>query len=915
MNKFEQNILVISDNICKNIASMPDNERGFVSQNILNNLRNLIEAIDQRIYSDVASIELNNYHDIEKAIKYVASRGNLRFLSKFHEFLQASVSHYTPDEDSSVRLMLKYYEWMLRIRDYCKSVYNLEILTNLEDYPLDQDNSLYEYYEKIAYQLEHVRYSAGMPNQRYYIQKSKSFFINGKIYYELTIVPADDFSSKFNRFIAFSNREIPAYYAIKIDFIESSIEIIKRQMPIRIINNYKVAVRPVEFEDLAAILGVKKVNSGTKEYDFIMDHLTRTGGNFTEIINLSDEYYNELKSKVSQACGSNNIFAALDKCRMLSSKGQKGGNIIRYLILRLRHSIMRYQISERENNWLSYLRLRNECLPFDDMPYDASLCNHNPRLYDIFSSIDIKGHEEELLARIVRINTEQKVRLFTPIEELQKYGNVERLAEKFNARLIEKHRPIRSLIVENKQIYIKGYVSDTAWIIRDLIKRKGSGLAGYKNSMTSWIAANPAVDCEEKKKMLPEMFSDSNVVMIYGAAGTGKTTLIKHLADYFSNESKLFLANTNPAKEHLRREIKTRNSEFSTIASSGSLVQGNAYDVVFVDECSTVDNLAMKNLLCNLNCGLLVLVGDIFQIQSIRFGNWFGLARYFLPPTTFFELTVPYRTKDNNLIDLWNKVRLLDPKMTEFIYRNNYSATLEDETIFARATDDDVVLCLNYDGLYGINNVNRFLQSDNRNPAVIWDSWIYKIGDPIIFNENNRFYPILYNNLKGWIRDIEKDEGSIIFTVEVDMAINGFGAAEAGFELLECNIPGHSLIRFSVNNYVDDDSRERNREQIVPFQVAYAMSIHKAQGLEYDSVKIIVTNEIEELVTHNIFYTAITRAKEQLKIYWSPETQQKVLSTIEPISNKRDACILANKYNMKILNMVEQVRRADCANV
>lgn len=133
MNEFEQNILVISNNICKNIASLPDNERGFVSQNILNNLRNLIEAIDQRIYSDVASIELNNYHDIEKSIKYVASRGNLRFLSKFHECLQASVSHYTPDEDNSVRLMLKYYEWMLRIRDYCKKAYNLEILTNLEE--------------------------------------------------------------------------------------------------------------------------------------------------------------------------------------------------------------------------------------------------------------------------------------------------------------------------------------------------------------------------------------------------------------------------------------------------------------------------------------------------------------------------------------------------------------------------------------------------------------------------------------------------------------------------------------------------------------------------------------------------------------------------------------------------------------
>jgi len=42
----------------------------------------------------------------------------------------------------------------------------------------------------------------------------------------------------------------------------------------------------------------------------------------------------------------------------------------------------------------------------------------------------------------------------------------------------------------------------------------------------------------------------------------------------------------------------------------------------------------------------------------------------------------------------------------------------------------------------------------------------------------------------------------------------------------------------------------------------HAVSIHKAQGLEYDSVKIVITDEVEELVTHNIFYTAITRARE-----------------------------------------------------
>lgn len=124
----------------------------------------------------------------------------------------------------------------------------------------------------------------------------------------------------------------------------------------------------------------------------------------------------------------------------------------------------------------------------------------------------------------------------------------------------------------------------------------------------------------------------------------------------------------------------------------------------------------------------------------------------------------------------------------------------------------------------------------------------------------------------------------------------------AGFELLECDVPGRSLIRFKVDHYVDDDGRDQNSREVVPFQVAYAISIHKAQGLEYNSVKVIVTNEIEEQITHNIFYTAITRARKKLKIYWTPEIQHKVLTEMEPISCKRDAFIISNKHNIPIAN-------------
>lgn len=76
---------------------------------------------------------------------------------------------------------------------------------------------------------------------------------------------------------------------------------------------------------------------------------------------------------------------------------------------------------------------------------------------------------------------------------------------------------------------------------------------------------------------------------------------------------------------------------------------------------------------------------------------------------------------------------------------------------------------------------------------------------------------------------------------------------------------------------MDTDEDGQDVETIVPFQVSYVVSIHEVQGLEYDSVKVVITEEIDEMISHNIFYTAITRTKNMLKIYWSPESQEKKL--------------------------------------
>ncbi len=95
---------------------------------------------------------------------------------------------------------------------------------------------------------------------------------------------------------------------------------------------------------------------------------------------------------------------------------------------------------------------------------------------------------------------------------------------------------------------------------------------------------------------------------------------------------------------------------------------------------------------------------------SHGFRNWFGIIPSFIPSESVFELTTPYRTSNKALVNFWSKVRNIDDDIAEVIVKNGYSSVLS-EALFESHGDDEIILCLNYDGLYGINNVNRFLQT------------------------------------------------------------------------------------------------------------------------------------------------------------------------------------------------------------
>lgn len=931
--KIDEQILKSDKVICRHIANIGSASRGEISQDILAQLRHFVEHIMLKIYANGSDIE-DSQANVKQAVKYVKNKNSLINLSRFHHYLQVSVSHRTLEEENSQRLMLKYYEYLFKLRQFMHEQYLMEVLHNLEDFPLEMDATLKEYYQKISEKVD--KYNTSIKNgfslDRFYIQRIKPFFINGKIYYEIAFVPANDKSSKTDRIIAFTDIELTSNYAVKLSIVNDTIEIFEKEMPIRIIVDWEVSIRPCEFANFGKLITNIYSVPGITEQRRLTEYLTQTGLSLSELILLDNETYVRARDYVVPKSEGTHFFDILDTCRMFVINQQSGCNILRYLLYHMNNRVIKaqykehwrwnYEEGEREyiggNYKLSKLYIAYESIPFDNMPFCSGLKNHVPCLSDLFDCLDSTGREHELLARLVKNNTEQKGILFTPLiqdEENGKYilgdfYDVEYLKNKHNAQLYKSDKQqARKLIIDKNYIYIESYKEDTIFIIKSIMEMAKGGLENYSNYVKHWMENQDYLDVsEEKKKALIYMFEKSKVSVIYGAAGTGKTTMISYISTFFNDKSILYLAHTNPAINNLKRRVlASSNSDFMTIAKFNNRRSDNIkrkYDIVIIDECSTVSNKSMRDLLELVKCELLILVGDTYQIEAIEFGNWFDAIRSFLPQSSIVELKVPYRSSSAQLLGLWENVRIMSDDILDRLQAGEFSTNL-DSSIFTPAAENEIILCLNYGGLYGINNINHFMQENNRGKQIMKGIQRYKVGDPILFNDvadsffknEDNMVPVIHNNMKGRIADFrflnENEVNECIqFDIELNMPLLELNTEGMNFKIIRTE-GDNSIIRFEVyKNKSTDEDDDNVSKSIVPFQISYAVGIHKAQGLEYDSVKIIITDEVDELISHSIFYTAITRAKKTLKIYWTQEVEKKILARISPVNHHQDVSLL-----------------------
>lgn len=878
-----------NSDICESIDRLEtsDDSRDEVSERMLRSLDDLC----------LATLLLNTIDDgFEHASLQLAWERSLldirtKYLGTFLRGLRY-IGRRIPDEGQSERLMLKYYDFLWRIRKLLSERYDISVLENLEKFPIHKDDdSDQEYYCLAAKAVESVgSVLCDLHQSRYYVQKKTPFFVGQERYYEVTLQLAGVYSSKYNRITAYTKEDISTSYTVQVGYVDALINLWGVDTQIKVITGWTVSIAPVCLNKLAKILRIPtRLSSNYGEYQSLMAFLTQTGINFLELIDLQEVAFSQIIDSIyrdTKTCMYKTILMSLRE-RYSKNSQNYGRNVVRYLLLDLREETLN---NVMPNNFTRSvlcedLYIAGSCRPFEENPFVSNLAGTKSSGGSQISKVmDVAGADELEIARpYIAIRN-----------EIKQTGEIYfKAPPDFNAESIQKYNEHldgweRShgykISTWDGFLCIDSYVQSTFLILQKLLEFSRQGNKGQKEYNQTFLKQTSINTADAmKKQAILEAFVKSRLLLIYGAAGTGKTTLINYISNLMKDQRKLFLTKTHTALQNLKRRIENpgANTDFISIDSFTKRVNLPDYDVIFVDECSTIDNRTMMTFLSKMRPDtFLVMAGDIHQIESIDFGNWFFYAKDIIKtPGSNVELLSTWRTQDQGLISLWDEVRNKKPLITEKLVIDGPFSENIGPNILVRQAEDEVVLCLNYDGKFGLNNMNSYFQAANsKGKAITWAEWTYKVGDPILFNESKRF-ALLYNNLKGRIVDIDKGDSSISFTVDVEIPLTEADCRKDEIEFIDADESG-TRIRFTVYAYEGDKTEENDElrmRSVVPFQLAYAVSIHKAQGLEYDSVKVVIPSNNAEKITHGVFYTAITRAKKNLKIYWSSETMQEVV--------------------------------------
>lgn len=367
---------------------------------------------------------------------------------------------------------------------------------------------------------------------------------------------------------------------------------------------------------------------------------------------------------------------------------------------------------------------------------------------------------------------------------------------------------------------------------------------------------------------------NNGLLVITGGPGTGKTTIINaiiKLCDLLKLDVSLTAPTGRAAKrmtETTGREAKTihRLLEMSFMDENGDFFSDNSStidsDLLIVDESSMIDILLMNNLLKAVETGTrVILVGDIDQLPSVGPGNVLkdiiksGIVKVIMLDEIFRQQEESMIIENAHRINKGHKP-LLNVNSKDFFFIKEPNVSNVGETIldlishrlpnYYKVRSNDIqVLTPMKKGEVGINNLNNLIQErlnpkSKDKPEKKMGEYIFRLGDKVmqIKNNYNAQWEILSYNMV-----IDKGEG--IF--------NG----DLGY-IYELNHEDSSLkVKFDDDKIVEYDFKDLDE-----LQLAYAITVHKSQGSEFPIVIMPMSSGMPMLMTRNLLYTAVTRAKD-----------------------------------------------------
>lgn len=427
------------------------------------------------------------------------------------------------------------------------------------------------------------------------------------------------------------------------------------------------------------------------------------------------------------------------------------------------------------------------------------------------------------------------------------------------------------------------------------------------------IQKNSDIELSEKQLEAVKTINDNNVCIITGGPGTGKTTIIKTVIDLYKDKGKK-VALCAPTGRAAKRMEETTGNEAKTLHRlleigkmkdeigieevDHELAPIDA-DIIIVDEMSMVDIFLMNYLVKAVYLGTkLVLVGDVDQLASVGPGS---VLKDIIDSEKFEVVKLDKIFRQAALSKIILNAHNVN-KGEKFITKSEDESLKEDFFYINEYNQDKILynvlsLCKDrlknygdYDffsniqvitpskrGMIGTRELNKYLQqalnpkSDDKKEKISGNT-VFRQGDRVMQIKNN--YDIYWERHKP-----EFEYGSGVFNGEFGTIVD-INEAEKQIKI----------------KYDDDKCAWYTFQELDQIEHAYAITVHKSQGSEFDVVVLPITSSSPMLLTKNLLYTAITRAKKLLVVIGGNSVVEKMIENFD--SKKRNTGLEYKLENM-----------------